>query len=446
VVGMAKIEKAKLGALEIEGYESDYVFETIRKSGDFYEKGILEKWTPYLKGAKVILDIGANLGNHTLYWATNIPNCKIYSFEPYLPTFTLLKNNIELNHLENVDLCNKGVGEKKSFAHVAHVDEKNMGATTLEYCTDNSEGIEIVDIDSFVRENEIEEAIDFIKIDTEGFEADVLKGMESVLHSMYPDIWVEVGQDTCIEVLDKLERLDYCAVDIESANILFLSKKRHAEINSFDKNKVIQKMLYYYQRTNDYYSLYNTVKENYNTVKEKYNTAKENYNTVKENYNTVKENYNIVSEKNSVLNENQKKLKENYDIIREKYGIALNNYETAKQWKKEWEVKCERLSEANQNLKEKLELIKTDRDSLYNENGIYVKKIEDYYIHLKEEEDVLTDILHAVRQLELENRQLREENTRYKDKINRIKSTLLGKIAFKIYQYLKIIRRKVRGR
>ena len=28
---MAKIEKAKLGALEIEGYESDYVFETIRK-------------------------------------------------------------------------------------------------------------------------------------------------------------------------------------------------------------------------------------------------------------------------------------------------------------------------------------------------------------------------------------------------------------------------------
>ena len=86
---MAKIEKAKLGALEIEGYESDYVFETIRKSGDFYEKGILEKWTPYLKGAKVILDIGANLGNHTLYWATNIPNCKIYSFEPYLPTFTL---------------------------------------------------------------------------------------------------------------------------------------------------------------------------------------------------------------------------------------------------------------------------------------------------------------------------------------------------------------------
>ena len=63
---MAKVESIKLNELQIEGYENDYVFETIKKNCDFYEKEILEKWTPYIKESKVILDIGAHLGNHTL--------------------------------------------------------------------------------------------------------------------------------------------------------------------------------------------------------------------------------------------------------------------------------------------------------------------------------------------------------------------------------------------
>lgn len=257
---MTKTECVKLNELQIEGYVDDYVFETIKKNGDFYEKGILEKWTPYIKESKVVLDIGANLGNHTLYWGTEIPKCKIYAFEPYLPTFNLLKNNVTVNELGNVTLYNKGVGKKKTFAYVSHVDEKNMGATTLEY-NDDCDGIEVVDIDSLVQENEIKDVIDFVKIDTEGFEVDVLKGMELVLQSMHPDIWVEVGADTCNEVFDKLEQTGYCAVDIEGANVLFLSKERHGQIEPVGQSTIIQKMLYYYQRTNDYYGLYNTVKK-----------------------------------------------------------------------------------------------------------------------------------------------------------------------------------------
>lgn len=405
---MAKIDKIKLNGLEIAGYEDDYVFETIKKDCDFYEKGILEKWTPYLKESKGILDIGANLGNHTLYWATEMPQCKIYSFEPYLPTFTLLKENIELNNLENVTAYNKGVGKKKTFAHVTHVDEKNMGATTLEYSADDSDGIEIIDIDSLVRENEIEGIIDFVKIDTEGFEVDVLRGMESVLHLMHPDIWVEVGADTCIEVLDILERLGYCAVDMESANILFLSKERHFQTDPLDKSKVIQKMLYYYQRTNDYYALYNTVKENLNTVSDKNKVLTDNYNRLKEWHESGLEKIKALQQQMKLLQQQADQFKTVIKQREEKLADSRDAYERLKQWRENDQKKL-------------IDVIKAEHQQML----------------------VMEKAKRTIQKQQTEIQLLHAENESYKQKLSVIYNTWYGKLAMKCYNFLKKVKRRL---
>ena len=74
----------KLANAQITGYEDDYILETISRTGDFYEKALLDAWTPLLGNPKVIMDVGANLGNHTVFWATTLPDVEtIVSFEPY---------------------------------------------------------------------------------------------------------------------------------------------------------------------------------------------------------------------------------------------------------------------------------------------------------------------------------------------------------------------------
>ena len=55
----------ELDGYHIHGFEGDYIFLGIKNTGQYYEKETLKKWTPLLRNVKTILDIGANLGNHT---------------------------------------------------------------------------------------------------------------------------------------------------------------------------------------------------------------------------------------------------------------------------------------------------------------------------------------------------------------------------------------------
>ena len=63
--------------------------------------------------SKSMLDIGSNIGNHTLYFLNECGAKFVYCFEPAIDTFEILKRNIEINHLENrTGLFNVGVGSK----------------------------------------------------------------------------------------------------------------------------------------------------------------------------------------------------------------------------------------------------------------------------------------------------------------------------------------------
>lgn len=78
-------------------------------------------------------------------------------------------------------------------------------------------------------------------------------------------------------------------------------------------------------------------------------------------------------------------------------------------------------------------------------NDIYFEKMKEYYIHLQEEENILSDLLQEIRQVEIRNKQLAEENLKYKTKIEKIKGMFIGKIIFKMYRLLKTIKVKFRS-
>ena len=61
-----------------------------KNTNNFYEIEVLEKWNQYFENVKIILDVGANIGNHSIYWSQLENVNKIISFEPVPKTLNYL--------------------------------------------------------------------------------------------------------------------------------------------------------------------------------------------------------------------------------------------------------------------------------------------------------------------------------------------------------------------
>ncbi len=150
----------------------------------YYEKHIIEIMREILKPGMVVLDIGANIGYHTLISSTLVGNTgKIYAFEPEPYNFELLLKNIEVNEFKNITPINKAlsdnIGTTKLF-----LDTKSDGKHSLSEKNVNTNKfieVEKITLDSFYKSMGENNEIDFIKIDVEGAERLVVKGGEKLL-------------------------------------------------------------------------------------------------------------------------------------------------------------------------------------------------------------------------------------------------------------------------
>ena len=151
-----------------------------------------------------IIDIGSNIGNHSLYFLLERGAKYAYCFEPAKETFDILKKNMEINHLENsTKLFNVGVGANSGSACVSMSKEKNTAYTQISL---NKEGdIKVIAIDDLG----IKEKINFIKVDVEGFELEVLKGMIKTLEKDKPTMMIEIWTKNLHEIHSILDPMGY---------------------------------------------------------------------------------------------------------------------------------------------------------------------------------------------------------------------------------------------
>ncbi len=396
------VEIIKVKDLVIEGYKGDYVFETIRKTEDFYEISLLEKWVTFLKNSKVVLDIGANLGNHTMFFSKNMVCEEIYSFEPYLPNYERLVSNIRNNNLNKVKTINKGVGAQKGFTTLANFDESNYGATALNQGIYAEGDIELTDIDSFVVENGLKN-IDFVKIDTEGCEESVLTGMEVTIAKFHPDFWIEVSRNSFKNVYSTLKRRGYILVDVIGFNMLFLHADRHDGIKEMDYETLLDSLFHNMERAENHFKNYERSKEwlkakdakiqeveNANSKKEqllaearkKLEESNQKYKESIKQYETIKEWLKAKDVKmQEVENANSKKeqllaeAKRNLEETNQKYKEAIKQYETVKEWLKAKDVKIQEVENANS---KKEQLLAEAKRNLEASNQKYKESIKQY--------------------------------------------------------------------
>lgn len=130
-----------------------------------------------------VLNIGSNIGFYTLMCSALAKNGQIFSFEPSSKNFFNLKSNVSLNSFSNITLFNFGLGENEgevSLYKDANHPNLDSHYTVVNDYFDNSilEKIQIKRLDSFLSELP---SIDFIIIDVEGYELEVLKGASEFL-------------------------------------------------------------------------------------------------------------------------------------------------------------------------------------------------------------------------------------------------------------------------
>ncbi|MFC3809546.1 FkbM family methyltransferase [Lacihabitans lacunae] len=130
----------------------------------------------------VLFDVGANIGEYTQNLVNVFgPNCQVFAFEPAKLTFEILVKNIKN---QNVSLENIGLGSKnEQIKFFSDPNGNTLGSAVnrdIKGIENKVEVVEIQTLDSFCENNQISK-IDFLKIDVEGFETEVLLGAKEML-------------------------------------------------------------------------------------------------------------------------------------------------------------------------------------------------------------------------------------------------------------------------
>lgn len=168
----------------------DHIAQVIRQTGTFYEAEMLADARSRLFYPVCAVDVGAHVGNHTVYFA-HVLGVRTLSFEPNPVTFRQLEANVSGNGLaQRCTLRNAAVGAATSKARAEPASAENSGMATVEL--DPEGAVDVVALDD-VLENEAR--IDLIKIDVEGWELDVLRGGARILERHQPLLYVEIMED-----------------------------------------------------------------------------------------------------------------------------------------------------------------------------------------------------------------------------------------------------------
>lgn len=205
----------------IEYFINDCLAKNSIAKGIIWEPHILEfaKFYNEKYNLQNIIDVGANLGYHTLFFSSLVKNKGlVFSFEPQNQNYELLINNIYNNNIDNVVVYNQACSNNFKIIQIPIMDttrENNMGDFTPNII--NNYNILGTHKSSSVTLDSINfPKIDMIKIDVQGYEKFVLEGSQNLITKNRPIIIIEFEYHqlvktniTVLELISYIRNLDY---------------------------------------------------------------------------------------------------------------------------------------------------------------------------------------------------------------------------------------------
>lgn len=164
----------------------------------------------------VFYDVGANVGNHTLFMSAIADH--VYAFEPYPPLADILERQLTYNNISTASVLRVGLGDSEASLPYFAPPPGNLGVGSVvqEHNASllPSGEIKVARGDTLVASGEIREPT-LLKIDVEGYEGAVLAGMQRVLHARRPPLLLEISETSkkWIQSLDALKQLLYASAE-----------------------------------------------------------------------------------------------------------------------------------------------------------------------------------------------------------------------------------------
>lgn len=169
-------------------FERDPI-QRAHRAGTFFEARDLARLAGHLPEAPRVLDVGANVGNHALFFATQCGAARIVVVEPNPLALAPLVANVVLNGLTEVislEALGVGLGAASEGGLFMKRHDRNLGATKM--LRGKGGALEVHAGDDLFGD----EQFDLVKIDVEGMEMEVLAGLKRTVARCRPLLFVEV--------------------------------------------------------------------------------------------------------------------------------------------------------------------------------------------------------------------------------------------------------------
>jgi FkbM family methyltransferase len=165
----------------------DHIARTIEQTNAFYEAEMLADLRSRLFFPACAVDVGAHVGNHTLYLSLML-GVPTIAFEPNPVAHALLEANVNENGVRSIcRLRHVAIGSEVGRVAVQAAAETNTGMARV--CSDVAGEVPLVRLDD---ELGAEPRVDVIKIDVEGWELKVLQGSQVTIARHRPLLYIEI--------------------------------------------------------------------------------------------------------------------------------------------------------------------------------------------------------------------------------------------------------------
>ena len=188
---------------------------------DPYDINVANAIKKYVREGDLVIDIGANIGYFTLILSRVVgAEGRVIGYEPSNFHSAILKRNLNLNKLANVEFYEIALGSKKETT-VLYTTESS-GSTISDFShigmkTVAQNTVEVQSLDGHLNELSVTKRVTFIKLDVDGAEIEILKGAEKTITRDMPIIVFEIAKpvfdlidSSVFDILEFLEGFGYC--------------------------------------------------------------------------------------------------------------------------------------------------------------------------------------------------------------------------------------------
>ncbi len=198
-----------------------------------YEPIVQAKVKDYINPSNLIFDIGGNIGQYALLFSRLVgSDGKVITLEPDFKNFAFLQFNLNINNLTNVVCLKKGVGASDGVIEFYRDTETGgrQGSFEKAFVGENFKGfVDKVDIITFDALIDQYGQPDFVKIDVEGFEANIVKGLSYSLDKTV--FLIEVREETQKDVFDYFQKRGYQCYHVDEEEDVLITN--HTNIPGF---------------------------------------------------------------------------------------------------------------------------------------------------------------------------------------------------------------------